>query len=80
MKTTVNYSGPSKRRDALADLKEHLGPERWNLIRETSTDMHLSELHKNAVMLEVVAGVEGYPLTAYIELFTRYNRMRAKNV
>lgn len=77
MHITIDYSkSPSKAFDAVEDIKEWLGAERWDVISPEMAKVKNCEAFE---MYASLAGVQGYPVVAWYELYHGQGSWEAGN-
>jgi hypothetical protein len=67
MKTTIDYSSsPAKRFDAVEDIKKYLGAKKFD---ELSPQMARVSNPKEFTFYCMIAGIEGFPVEAWYDLY-----------
>ncbi len=65
----ANLSGEAKRKKAMADVKDYIGPARYVLLAELCA-YHDAEYIKNTCA--IILGISGYPVSAILETFQHH--------
>ncbi len=67
MHTIIDYSqSPSKSFDAVEDIKEWLGKDRWAVVSPEMAEVKDQERFE---LYASLAGISGYPVKAWFELY-----------
>lgn len=67
MKTTIDYSSsPSKRFDAVEDIKKYLGKKKW---AKVSPEMAKITNPQQFGFYCMLAGIDGFPVEAWFDLY-----------